>query len=107
MIHENAEGTKVARVGVMDGLGVVVEAKLDCVDDEKVVETGSGLWLGTEDAIGCEVRADTEVATALVPDWPASPLMELAANSDATRAEMEVKGTVSETSEYMAGVSKM
>ena len=42
-----------------------------------------------------------------MPDWPASPLMVLAASSEATRAEMEAKGTVSETSEYMAGVSKM
>lgn len=107
MIQENAEGTNVARVGVMDGLGVVDVTKLGCVDDEKVVEAGSELWLGTEDATGWEVRADTDVATALVPDWPASPFMELAANSEATRAEMDAKGTVSETSEYMAGVSKM
>ena len=34
-----------------------------------------------------------------MPVAPKSPLMELAANSDATTAEMEAKGTVSETSE--------
>ena len=43
MIQENAERTKVARVGVIDGLGVVVVVKLGCVDYEKVVETGSEL----------------------------------------------------------------
>ena len=107
MIQENAGGTKVARVGVMDGLGVLVLARLGYIDDEKVVETGSELRIGTEDATCCDVWVDTEVAMALVLDWPASPLMELARNSEATRAEMEAKGTVSETSEYMTGVSKM
>ena len=87
----------------MDGLGVLVLARLGGIDDEKVVETGGELWIGTGDATGCQVWVDTEVSTALIPDWTASPLMELAANSEATKAEMEAKGTVSETSEYMAG----
>ena len=95
------------RVGLMDGSGVSMSARLGGNYDEKVVETGTELWIGTEDATGCEVWIDTEVSTALVPDWTASPLMRLAPNPEATKAEMEAKGTVSETSEYMTKVKKI
>lgn len=67
----------------MDGSDVVGGVVLAGVD-ELVVETG------------CESWADFEGAVPLVLDR--SPVIELAENSEATTAETEAKGTVSETS---------
>ena len=70
-------------VGVADGSDVVGGVVLAGVD-ELVVETGCKFWVDFEDA----------VPLVLVR----SPMIELAENSDATTAETEAKGTVSETS---------
>ena len=67
----------------MDGLDVVGGVVLAGVD-ELVVETG------------CEFCVDFDGAVPLVLDRP--PVIELAENSEATTAETEAKGTVSETS---------
>ena len=67
----------------MEGLDVVGGVVLAGVD-ELVVETGCEFWVDVEDVVPLVLGR--------------SPVMELAENSEATTAETEAKGTVSETS---------
>jgi hypothetical protein len=70
--------------------------------DGPLVESGGGFCVDDGDAWAEDLVAD---AVWLVLER--SPLIELAANSEATAAETEAKGTVSETSLWISMVSMM
>lgn len=83
----------------LEALGVVVG--VTALDDvgENVVDAGPAIWVDEgvrEVGVLDAVDTDTDTDALAGPEYP---LMELAENSDATRAETEEKGIVSDTSE--------
>ena len=102
-MHEKAGAVAlVAAMGLLEGAGVVVGAASALVDLEKVVDAGTDDGFGEEGVLDAD--AGPVVAAPVAPEYPS---MEAAANSEATSSETEEKGIVSDTSEYISGVSKM
>ena len=88
-VHENAGAVALEDEigGALEGLGVVLGVGAVDELEEKVVDTGPAL----------EVLDAADPVVVAPAEFP--PMMELAANSEATRAEIEEKGMVSDTSE--------
>ena len=99
-VHENEKPPLVATEETareLEALGVVVGVIALGDVGENVVDAGPAVWVdeGVRE-VGVLDAADTDTDALAGAEYP---LMELAENSDATRAETEEKGIVSDTSE--------